>query len=128
MTRVATQVGSPEVIAPDVVQRRCWFQILEEKLNIRPTTTFINVQEAVTVMMLQRQSHTMSFSLCTRPMNGVQTGTEAYLVIDNCFRIVKHKLPIVAVHEAQERHQGDGDLGPSSSEQREGNPVVPIHW
>lgn len=35
MTRVATQVASPEVIAPDVVQGCRWFQVLEQKHTIR---------------------------------------------------------------------------------------------
>lgn len=25
-----------------------------------------------------------------------------YLVVDNCFRIIKHKLPVITVNEAQE--------------------------
>lgn len=34
-----------------------------------------------------------------------------YLVVDNSFRVIKHKLPIITVNEAQEGHQGNCDLG-----------------
>lgn len=46
VTRVATQVASPEVIAPDVVQGCCWFQVLEQKHKNR-------------LFMLQMQCHKM---------------------------------------------------------------------
>lgn len=37
VTRVATQVAPPEVIAPDVVQGCCWFQVLKQKHTVRLT-------------------------------------------------------------------------------------------
>jgi len=57
-----------------------------------------------------------------------QQKEEAHLVVHYCFRIIKHKLPVIAVYKAQERHQGDGDLGLDGSELRERYPVIPIHF
>lgn len=38
VTGVATQVAPPEVIAPDVVQGCCWFQVLVQKEKITLTS------------------------------------------------------------------------------------------
>lgn len=51
-----------------------------------------------------------------------------YLVVDNCFRIIKHKLPVITVHEAQQCHQGDSDLGLDRCELWEGYLAIPIHF
>lgn len=41
VTRVATQVASPEVIAPDVAQGCCWFQVLQHKHKNSLLTAFL---------------------------------------------------------------------------------------
>ena len=50
-----------------------------------------------------------------------------YLVIDNCFGIIEHKIPVIAVDEAKERHRSHCDFGFERRELGKGNVVVPIH-
>lgn len=53
---------------------------------------------------------------------------DKYLVVDNCFGIIKHKLPIITVYEAQECQQGDSDLGLDWSKLWQGYLVIPINF
>lgn len=55
-------------------------------------------------------------------------GKKKYLVIDNCFRIIKHKLPVITVNEAQECYQGDSDLGMDWSELWQRDLAIPINF
>lgn len=50
-----------------------------------------------------------------------------HLVVDNGFGVIEHKLPIVAVDEAQQSHQGHCDLGLDWSELWQGDVVVPVN-
>lgn len=51
-----------------------------------------------------------------------------YLIVDDCFRIIKYKLPIITVNEAQECHQSDSDLGLDWSKLWQGYLVIPVNF
>lgn len=55
-------------------------------------------------------------------------GREKYLVVDNGLGIIKHKLPIITVDEAQQCHQSNSDLGLDWSKLRKGYLVIPINF
>lgn len=51
-----------------------------------------------------------------------------YLVVDNCLRIVKDKLPVIAVDEAQEGHQGHGGFGLKRCELWQRYMAIPVNF
>lgn len=66
---------------------------------------------------------------------GVREGTKVtasargnYLVVDNRLRIVKDKLPVIAVDEAQEGHQGHGGFGLKRRELWQRYMAIPVNF
>lgn len=55
-------------------------------------------------------------------------GQHNYLVVDNCLRIVKDKLPVIAVDEAQEGHEGHGDFGLKRRELWQRYVAIPVNF
>lgn len=50
------------------------------------------------------------------------------LVVDNRLRVVKDKLPAIAVDEAHEGHQGHGDFGRKRRELRQRYVAIPVDF
>lgn len=135
VTRVTTQVASPEVIGPDVVQGCRWFQVLQQKCKVRlmPATPTPNLN------LCRMSTCWYSKTNCIKWMHLAAQGgnipviatvsvTLKYLVVDDCFRIIKHELPVIAVDEAQECHQGNCELGLGRSKIWQGYMAIPINF
>lgn len=73
-------------------------------------------------------SQTCRRAAVARTVAWFQMGREKYLVVDNCLRIVKDKLPVIAVDEAQEGHQGHGGFGLDRSELWQRDMAIPVNF
>lgn len=68
VARVATQVGSPEVIGPDVAQGCCWSQVLQpQNTNTRRVTVFASA--SVRVKLLTNEKLALLLTIASESSN-----------------------------------------------------------